>query len=76
MGYQFARTAFALAALRRDAQLELDVAEVHARSGMPRDFAIGYFVADTDDHGLNGWAGERWVQYKCESVAFAIILIA
>jgi hypothetical protein len=39
-----------LAALRRNAQLELDVIEVHPGTSVTGDFAIGDAAADTNDH--------------------------
>jgi len=53
-----ARATFALAALRADAKLELDLVETKARAGMAGDFAIRDTAADTYDHGwtwLGGW---------------------
>ena len=50
--------AFALPALRADAELELDFVETEASAGMAGDFAIRDTAADTDDHGwtwLGGW---------------------
>jgi hypothetical protein len=36
------------------------------------DLAVGNSAADADDHGLLATGVEKRLQYKCESLAFAI----
>ena len=69
-------TTFALAALRGNTEFELDFVKAHAGAGMTGNFTVRDAAADTDDHGwawLVGWGLNRWLNYKCESVAFVII---
>lgn len=68
-----AGAAFALAALGRHAELELDVVEIHARTRMARDFAVRHSAANANDHGSRGCRVEVR-DYKYESLAFAINL--
>ena len=42
---------FALTALRRHTQLELNIVKTHTGAGMAGDFAVRDPAADTDDHG-------------------------
>ena len=69
------RAAFALAALGGNTQFELNLLKTQPRTGVAGDFAVGDSAADTDDHGLACWWIRGCVNYKCESVAFAINLI-
>ena len=58
-----AGAAFALPALRANAELELDLVETEASAGMAGNFAIRDTAADTDDHGWT-WLGCWRIQLK------------
>ena len=57
LGHDCSRDALALAALGGDAQLELDVFEVHAGVGMASNLAVGDSAANANDHGEAGRTG-------------------
>jgi hypothetical protein len=63
---------FALATLGGHTEFELDFVKAQPCTGMASDFTVGDSAADTDDHGLACWLVNRWVDYKCESISFAI----
>jgi hypothetical protein len=67
------RATFALAALRGNAQFELDLFKAHAGTGVAGNVAVRDAVANTDDHdaGRLGWL-LKMPQYRCEWVAFAM----
>lgn len=67
-----ARTAFALAALGGDTQFKLDLVETQTGTGVAGNFAVRDSAADTNNHGVACWLMIRCIEYKCESVAFAI----
>lgn len=55
LGNNVAGTTFASSALRGYTQLELNLVETHAGTGMAGDFTVRNSVADADDHGLACW---------------------
>ena len=57
LGDHIASCALALTALGRNAQLELDVFEIHAGVGMASNLAVGDTAANADDHGRAVWTG-------------------
>jgi hypothetical protein len=67
-----AGTPFALAALGGNSKFELDFVKAQAGPCMTGNFTVGDSAADTDDHGIGLLEVNRWIKYKCESVAFAI----
>lgn len=59
-------TTFAPAALRGDAQLELDVVETQTGPHMADDFTVGDPVAHADDHGEKASGG--WLLMRASSI--------
>jgi hypothetical protein len=57
--------AFALAALGRHAEFELDLVKAQARAGMTGDFAVGDSAADANNHG--------WAWLEIDSIGVLII---
>ena len=49
--YHVTCAVFAAAALRGNAELELDFVKAHSCTGMACDFTVGDTAANTDDHG-------------------------
>lgn len=70
LGYQVARTAFAVATLGGNAQFQLDFVKTHACPGKTCNLAVGDAVADADDHGGQGGVGDvaiintNWSHYQ------------
>ena len=70
--HHVARTTFAATTLSGNAEFKLNFVESHARTRMPRNFAIRDPAANANDHGEQQLAGcEDCSQYKYESIAFA-----
>jgi hypothetical protein len=80
LGDHVTRTTFTPTALGGHTQLQLDIVKAHACTHMAGDFPVRNSVTHTNNHGYRlkkGIAQTRrlgtWINYRCESISFAII---
>jgi hypothetical protein len=64
LGMEFAGTAFALPALGSHTQLQLNIVKAHARTRMPRNFAVRDCVANTNYHEAIVNENDSQMQWK------------